>query len=90
MNFNDLLNVVQKGGWTGYVALAFAFFYALFRGILRFRREVIDQLEERDKKYEEMKADRDYWKAQATSTVEALERLTGIMEAGQNRRAVGR
>lgn len=86
MSFNDLLNIVAKGGWTGYVALAFAFTYALYGGLLRFKREVMDQLAERDKKYEEMKDDRDYWKNQSQSLTEALERLTEVMQPAQGNR----
>lgn len=90
MNVNDLLDLVSKGGWTVYVGLTFMFFIALYRGLLRFRREVLDQISERDKKYDEMRGDRDYWRAIAQQAVGSLEQLTAVMEAGQNRIGVQR
>lgn len=85
MTLSDVMALVSKGGWTVYVALTFIFFLALYRGLLRFRREVLDQLDERDRKYDEMKGDRDYWKNTAQSLTQSLERLTQVIESGQRR-----
>ena len=93
MDFLSVLaDAVQKGGWLGYVVLLIGIVGALMTGTLQSRREVDALLSEkdkalyeRDKRYEEMKADRDFWHQQSDSLGKSLETLTGVMEAGQRR-----
>lgn len=88
MTIDSFLELVQKTGIAGaIVGVTCALWFAtmLLRGSVRSKREVVDQLDERDKKYDDMKDDRDYWKTQAQSLTDSLERLTQVMEAGQTR-----
>lgn len=86
VDFVDAItNAVAKGGWTGYVVIAIALIGAFLRGTIRPEREVTSMIEEKDKRFEEMRVDRDYWKATAQSTLKSLEQLTEVMESAQNR-----
>lgn len=85
MNASDFVDVLSKGGWTGYVVIAVTIIYSFLKGTVRSDREVKETLVERDKKYDAMVEDRDKWKEQATVALRSLEQLTGVMESAQTR-----
>ena len=81
MSLNDLLAILEKGGWTGYVVLSILAVYALLRGAVRPSREMIDALNERDKRYEELKSDRNDWKDIAQKALVQVQELTAVQES---------
>lgn len=78
-----LADALQKGGWISGPAILLALVAAFFKRALRTEGEMNEALAERDKRYAEMQADRDYWRVLAQSTLKSLEQLTEVMEGAQ-------
>lgn len=70
----------------GWLAVSILIVTAWMLGFFHSDREFKASLLERDKRFDDMKADRDDWKRQASEAIHSLEQLTDVMQPAQTRR----
>lgn len=87
-----IANFVKDFGWLGVSILIMA---AWMFGLFHSDREMKNQaasydraLAERDKRFDDMKTDRDEWRAKAGTAIQGFEQLTEVMQPAQNPRRV--